>query len=78
MHFYKTIGFVFIVMSGIIYTLERGFSLISTSLIKAGFFSGTMSGAVPEVEASGFFNNLFVPLFLLIGVALVIHGIKKK
>lgn len=78
MNFYKTTGFVFIIMSGLIYTLERGFSLISTSVIKAGFFSGTMTGEIPEVEVSGFFNNLFVPLFLTVGVALIIYGVKKK
>ena len=78
MNFYKTTGCIFIIMSGLIYTFERGFSLLSTSIIKAGFFSGTMTGEVPEVEASGFFNNLFVPVFLTIGVTLMIYGIKKK
>ncbi|MGD6834542.1 hypothetical protein ACQCT5_20495 [Sutcliffiella halmapala] len=78
MNFYKTTGIVFIVMSGLMYTLERGFSLISTSIIKAGFFSGTNTGKIPGVEASGFSSNLYVPLFLIIGVSIVIYGIKKK
>ena len=78
MNFYKTTGFVFIVMSGLIYTLEQGFYLIASSIIQAGFFSGTMTGEIPEVDASGFFNNFFVPLFLVIGVALIIYGFKKK
>ncbi len=78
MNFYRITGFVLVIMSGLIYTLERGFSLISSSLIKAGFLSGRMTGAIPEVEASGFFSNLFVPFFLFSGVALIIYGIKNK
>ena len=69
----KITGFVFIIISGLIYTLERGFSLISTSIIQAGFFSGAMTGEVPEVSA--FSLNLFIPIFLIIGAALII---KKK
>lgn len=78
MNFYKVTGIILIIMSGLIYTLERGFSLVSTSIVKAGFYSGTMTGGVPEVEASGFFNNWFVPLFLVVGLALVIYDFKKK
>ena len=78
MNFYKTTGFVFIVMSGLIYTLERGFSLISSSIIQAGFFAGKMTGENPGIEVSGFFNNFFVPLFFIIGVTLIIYGVKKK
>ncbi|TYS58115.1 hypothetical protein FZC74_14075 [Sutcliffiella horikoshii] len=78
MNFFRVIGIVFFVMSGLIYTLERGFSLISTSIVKAGFYSGTKTGEVPIVEASGFSTNFFVPLFLVIGVVLVIYDFKKK
>ncbi|MCF6137709.1 hypothetical protein [Pseudalkalibacillus berkeleyi] len=78
MNFYKITGLLLAIMSGLIYTLERGVSLISSSLIKAGFFSGRMTGEVPEVEASGFFSNLFVPLFFFTGLALIIYSIKKK
>ena len=75
MNVYKITGFVFIIISGLIYTIERGFSLISTSIIQAGFFSGAMTGEVPEVSASAFSLNVFIPIFLIIGVALII---KKK
>lgn len=33
-------GFVFIIMSGFIYTLEKGFYLLATSTVKGGFMSG--------------------------------------
>ena len=78
MNFVKATGIVCIVMSALIYTLERGFSMISSSIIRAGVFSGTRTRDVPEVDVSGFFNNLFVPLFLVIGVTLIIYEVKKK
>jgi len=78
MNFFRISGIVLIIMSGLLYTLERGFSLISTSLVRAGFYSGTMSGEVPQVDVNGFFDNVFVPLFLFTGVVLAIYGFTKK
>ena len=74
---YKITGIVFIAMAGLIYTLERGFSLLSTSIIRAGFFSGQMSGEVPDVETNVFFANLFVPVFLIIGIIFVLYDFRK-
>lgn len=74
---YKITGIVFIAMAGFLYTLERGFSLLSTSVIQAGFFSGQMNGEVPEVEVNGFFANLFVPVFLILGIIFLIYGFSK-
>ena len=74
---YKVTGIVFIITAGFIYTLERGFSLLSTSMVKAGFFSGEMTGGVPDVETSGFFDNLFVPAFLIFGIIFLIYGFSK-
>ena len=68
---------VFITMAGLIYTLERGFSMLSTSIIRAGFISGQMSGEVPDVENIGFFANLFVPAFLIIGIIFVLYDFRK-
>lgn len=74
---YKITGIVFIAMAGLIYTLERGFSFLATSIIRAGFFSGQMSGEVPDVETNGFFANLFVPAFLIIGIICLIYDFRK-
>jgi len=63
-------------MSGFTYTLEKGFYLLSTSTIKAGFLSGENTGEVPEVETIGFFNNLFVPVFLVMGI--IFYGFSKS
>ncbi|MCM3632888.1 hypothetical protein [Paenibacillus camelliae] len=75
---YKIIGAVFLLLSGIIYSLERVSTLISTSMIRAGFFSGRMTGEVPSVETANFFDNLFAPLFLLIGLVSIIYGFKRE
>ena len=78
MRFHKILGAVFIIISALIYSLERGFSMLSTSLIRAGFFSGGMTGEVPQVEVHTLFSNFFVPLFLIIGSIFVIYGFMKK
>jgi hypothetical protein len=78
MDFYKISGSVFIIMSGLIYTLERGFSLLSTIMVRAGFDSGGMTGEVPRVEVNGFLDNILAPLFLILGLSLVIYGFKRK
>lgn len=71
-------GFVFIIVSGFIYTLERGFSLLSTSVVKTGFFSGQITSGVPDVETSGFLVNLFVPTFIVLEIVLLIYGFSKS
>jgi hypothetical protein len=52
--------------------------MLSSSIIRAGFFSGGMNGEVPEVAINGFFSNFYVPLFFTIGFILVIYGFMKK
>lgn len=74
----KVMGFIFLLASGLIYTLERIFTAFSTSTIQAGFFAGQMTGQVPEVEEAGLFDNYFVPFFLLIGLCLLVYGITKR
>lgn len=78
MRSYKLLGALFIMISGLIYSLERGFSMISTSLIMAGFYSGKMSGEVPEVEIHTLFDNFYVPLFFIVGLILIVYGFLKK
>ncbi|MEK3886441.1 hypothetical protein [Bacillus sp. FSL K6-3431] len=75
---YKILGFIFLLASGLIYALEDLSSVLSTSIIQAGFFSGQMSGSVPEVEKAHLFDNLFVPLFFLISLVLLVYGFKKR
>ena len=42
----RILGFVFILVGGIIYSIERAVSIMSTSMIRAGFFAGSMTGEV--------------------------------
>ncbi|MGN7408650.1 hypothetical protein [Sporosarcina sp. SAFN-010] len=51
--------------------------MLSTSVIQAGFFSGQMNGEVPDIEVNGFFANLFVPVFLILGIIFLIYGFSK-
>lgn len=74
----KLLGIVLIVTSGIIYTLERIISTLSSSLTLAGFWAGNRTGEVPQVEVSGFFDNFYVPLLLISGIVLLIYGFMKK
>lgn len=74
----RILGFVFILVGGIIYSIERAVSIMSTSMIRAGFFAGSMTGEVPNVEASGLFSNPFVPIFLCLGMGLIIYSFIKN
>jgi hypothetical protein len=74
----QLLGTIFMVASGLIYALERGFSVLSTSLIRAGFFSGQMTGEIPTVLINSFFSNLFIPGFLILGTVLLISGFYQQ
>lgn len=74
----KVVGVVLLVMSGLIYTLERGFTMLSTSIAQAGFFAGQMSGEVPDIKMSSFIDNLFVPLFFVLGIITLVYSYLKK
>jgi len=70
----KIIGAMFIISSGLIYTFERVCSILSSSIVKAGFFSGGMTGAVPEVEVVGVFDNVYIPGLFIGGILILIYG----
>lgn len=73
----RILGFVFILVGGIIYSMERAVSIMSTSMIRAGFFAGGKTGEVPNVETSDLFSNPFVPIFLCLGIGLIIYSFIK-
>lgn len=76
-NFYKVLGAVFMVFSGLIYTFERIAERISSSIIEAGYAA---NGHLNEIEPDypGFFNNFFVWFFLFIGFILLAYGFPKK
>lgn len=74
----RIVGVVLLIVSGLIYTIERGFTMLSTSIAQAGFFAGRMSGEVPAVKISAFTDNLFVPLFFVLGIITLVYSFLKK
>jgi len=74
----RIIGVALLIMAGLIYTIERGFTMLSTSIVQAGFFAGKMSGEVPDIKMSSFTDNLFVPLFFVLGIITLVYSFLKK
>ncbi|TCM85421.1 hypothetical protein EV294_1261 [Paenibacillus sp. BK033] len=77
-HVYKILGTILMIVSGLIFTLERCIANISNSLIVAGFAS---DGTVPDlklVEYPKFTDNLFVVLFLIFGILIFAYGLIRK
>lgn len=58
------IGALFIIVSGLIYTIERAIVYIAENITLAGFYAGRMSGNVPNPRMPAFSDNIFAPLFL--------------
>jgi hypothetical protein len=76
-HTYKLLGTIFMIISGIIFTIERCVANISGSLIVAGHAShGTAVGFQPEYPS--FNDNFFVLFFLIIGILIFAYGLIKK
>ena len=78
MKFYKVTGVLLIITSAVLFTIERVFSMISTSIAKSGFYAGGWTGTVPEIEVNGFFDNIYVPILLLAGIVCFIYGLRKE
>lgn len=74
----RIIGVALLIMAGLIYTIECGFTMLSTSIVQAGFFAGNMSGEVPDIKMSSFTDNLFVPLFFVLGIITLVYSFLKK
>lgn len=65
------IGAIFVFASGLIYTIERAAANIAGNLELAGFHAGGRTGEVPASELPGFSDNVYVPVFLVVGLALI-------
>lgn len=76
--FVYIMGILFIFMSAIIYTIERAAIYMAENIKLAGFFAGHLSGEVPSTQMPGLVNNIYVPRFLLVGLALIAYGSLKK
>jgi hypothetical protein len=72
------IGVMFTIVSGLMYTIERAATYIAGSLQLAGFYAGRMSGEVPSPHMPSFSDNIFVPVFLLVGIAIIAFASFKR
>jgi len=71
-------GCIFIMLAGLMYTIERATSKIAGYLELSGFLAGGQTGAVPIPGTAGFFDNFFVPVFLIAGLFLLASKAKDK
>lgn len=67
-------GLIFIMLAGIIYTIERASTKLAEYLKLSGFLAGGYTGEVPYPKTAGFFDNWFTPLFIIIGFGLFCLG----
>lgn len=75
---YKVLGAIFMISSGLIYTIERCVANISSSLIVSGYTShGThVTGYKPEYPSIT--DNFFVLFLLILGILIFAYGLIKK
>jgi hypothetical protein len=76
--FVYVIGVMFIIVSGLMYTIERATTYIAGNLQLAGFYAGRMSGEVPSPQMPSFSDNIFIPVFLLVGIAIIAFASLKR
>ena len=67
---------VFVITSGLIYTIQRAISV----LVWNGEINAKINGIVPIHPPGPLepFTNVFVTIFLLVGIILFVHGKKLK
>lgn len=76
--FVYVIGVMFITVSGVMYTIERAATYIAGNIKLAGFYAGRMSGEVPSPKMPSFSDNIFVPVFLLVGISIIAFASLKR
>ncbi|BBI35437.1 hypothetical protein [Cohnella abietis] len=70
--FYRKLGATFLVIAAIIYAFERvGWRIAFAIEANSG------NGVASPVH-TGFFDNLFVPVFSLVGIILFVYGFPGK
>lgn len=75
--FYEITGIIFVISSGVLYTLEHCANWIANGLSAQGLasFSGNGSLGEPWVDVT---DNAFVISFLIIGIVLFLYGWFRK
>lgn len=73
---YYVLGTIFIVVSGFIYTIERGiayYSWIGQRMSASQIGSSTTSPQLP-----GLLTNIYIPAFVIVGVIFYVKGYMEK
>ncbi len=70
--FYRKIGAAFLFVAAIIYTTERIGNKIAYSIESSGGHGTSLPASV------SFFENIFVPALVFIGIILFVYGFPKK
>lgn len=74
---YQISGIVFIIISGLMYTLERCANWIANGLSALGLAVHAGNGSLNPPWV-GINNNIFVIIFIVIGVGMFFYGSQKK
>ncbi|CAG7659002.1 hypothetical protein ACFQI7_36805 [Paenibacillus allorhizosphaerae] len=74
---FQIAGIIFIIIAGILYTLERCANWIANGLSAQGLavHSGNGSLGVPWVSVN---DNVFVTTFVVVGIVMFLYGFLKK
>ncbi|MDV2582786.1 hypothetical protein [Alkalibacillus haloalkaliphilus] len=65
------LGALFILTSGLIYSIERLGSYVV-------WFAQINTGTYPETPDHSFFDNIFISLFIVIGIVFIVFAFKEK
>jgi hypothetical protein len=74
-NFYKILGSVFMIASGLMYTAERIVDKLSSAMIAAQYAKNGTLINIP-IRSNGF--NFFVWFFLFVGFLLLAYGFPKR
>lgn len=74
----KFFGCIFLLASGLLYTFERGVASLAFKIHLAGFLISNTGTKYPSEQKVGFFDNIFVCLFLIVGFVFLAYGFYKK
>lgn len=73
---YYIFGTIFLIASGLIYTVERGIAYYSWIGQRLSASQVGMCSTTPELP--GLFTNIFIPGFVIIGAIFFVLGYKKE
>ncbi len=71
---FYVLGAIFIIVSGVIYTIERGMAYYTW----IGQMTSHTGGYPTNPQMPGLLTNVYIPIFIIIGLVFYILGYRKK